>query len=518
MISGVRYGTIFNHPFVRWTVAAISAVILAKVAQLAYQIFSNHSGRGAGAPPPTSLTRPTPPPTSHVAPPISHIRPTPTPPISNLLPTTQVTANQQQPPASVAAAVRTPPLSIDDLSNAIKNGVTQSLREFLSSEELYANVRIYLDQGRSITPGTLLFDPANALLICSVEQQEGQLPSYQLKVNFSRVALSLEISDSVNLKGANNAVFGNSLRKIIAKLNEMSSNSFSFSISEIDFSGTKCSMRALFREGFEDLVQSIKHDLKVLKLSGTQSSLEGFQFLHNLRTLKELEFDDCSPDLQNGQFQAQQFRNFHPCPSLEKMSLLGTSLKMGTQWLPPLQIIFPNVKKIAITQEYGPHTKTLGIADAATLSTAVEPQVIKCGHIFNLTTLQGNWANQCLTCRTHFDNSEKKAFKPRATVLTKQADGFFYSKVVDISGHPVQGKNGIHLTCGTIYNPLSLQEHYQAGQVSELFSRTLKCKGCDQAFTRESVKEVFIEAVSDDATTGAKFGNLAQTLAYTQIP
>ena len=183
---------------------------------------------------------------------------------------------------------------------------------------------------------------------------------------------------------------------------------------------------------------------------------------------------------------------------------------MGPDWLSPLQEIFPNLTEVSFTQEYSAQKKTLGLHDDVNFATVVQPEIIPCGHLFSSETLRQ--VQQCPSCRAPFTPQDRQPFKPRTTVMTRQAGGAFDCKVVDFSRRQIDSRITVHLNCGTLFNTLTLQDQYASARVPDLYGK--KCKCCDRSFTRTDFREVFTTAIADDATTGSRFNGLSDAAVY----
>ena len=297
----INLRTALTHPFVSYAVTALSIALFAKIAHLAYQSFFKSD-------PPS----------------------------------------QNQPPSQRSTGVNAPPLPIPlTKAKMIQEKVHAKAREYLLSQSFYGSLPTttasgteHLDAINELRTSTdPLFEPSDVLCLLSADETE----PFDFKLDFSKLKLKvLSINDKEALKLIYNVAIGGCIDAITNELKSLGKEmNFSFRVSEIDLTGTKASTRFLFNDRRKGLIEFLSDQLRVLRLSRTQSSLQGFKELHRLKNLEVIEFNDGAPIVQIGAYQAEQLCQFTPCPSVKKVDLSRNFIKNGAR------LAFPSARDLS---------------------------------------------------------------------------------------------------------------------------------------------------------------------------
>lgn len=185
---------------------------------------------------------------------------------------------------------------------------------------------------------------------------------------------------------------------------------------EISLARTEGSMRAVF-QGTSGTGQTMHREteVQVLDLSHTRTSPRSLLSLHRLVNLRELYLEYCPSIQKSGKHVFSLLVKKDPIPSLECLSVVGTSQVMSHQWLADVEQRCPNIKRVFFSRK--PGMKAIGWQDVILMQTMRDPQLLPCGHIGDKQSALS--VGYCGFDRETFRSEELLPVNPAVTVLIK---------------------------------------------------------------------------------------------------
>ena len=236
-------------------------------------------------------------------------------------------------------------------------------------------------------------------------------------------------------------------------------------VASIDLSRNMVSGKSLLwfecRTNQETMVQtlntrvklSILSNIEELKMDRTFVSSLGLKYACLMTHLKFLSLDFCprvdsvlNPDVSS-------------IPSLEKLSIIGTKMSIGSDEMHNLALKFPHLTSLEFSQKPSSSTapqKVLGITDPITLSTVIDPILFECGHLTGRKE-----ADRMGKCYSNCESKVKGEFKPLLTRLEKQ-DRHWQVKLIDFKRRDLSDTNFYHDPCGTLFTHETVKEIFQS--------------------------------------------------------
>jgi len=205
-----------------------------------------------------------------------------------------------------------------------------------------------------------------------------------------------------------------------------------------------------------------------------------------------------------------------PVPSLEILSVVGTSDVFPSDWLTQVESKCPKLKTIFFTR--APGTKAIGWSDAILMQTMRSPVLLPCGHVGDKDVVLSA-GKQCPFDRRPFHSVDALLeLNPHITRLDKSENGWA-AQIVDNYRTKLDTKALYHVRCGEFYNLSSIQNGYgykgtslSLDTISFLMQRT--CAGCWRPFAiKQELRICFLigaETVSQDFTDLSKLGDYGQ--------
>jgi hypothetical protein len=185
---------------------------------------------------------------------------------------------------------------------------------------------------------------------------------------------------------------------------------------ELCLARTEGSMRAVF-QGTSGTGQTMHREteVQVLDLSHTRTSPRSLLSLHRLTNLRELYLDYCPSIQKSGKHVFSLLVKKDPIPTLECLSVVGTSQVMSHQWLADVEQRCPNIKRVFFSRKLS--TKAIGWQDVILMQTMRDPQLLPCGHIGDKGSALS--IGYCGFDRETFRPEELLPVNPAVTVLLK---------------------------------------------------------------------------------------------------
>eukprot|EP01119_Soliformovum_irregulare_P018869 TRINITY_DN5873_c0_g2_i2.p2 TRINITY_DN5873_c0_g2~~TRINITY_DN5873_c0_g2_i2.p2 ORF type:complete len:209 (-),score=37.10 TRINITY_DN5873_c0_g2_i2:74-700(-) len=204
-------------------------------------------------------------------------------------------------------------------------------------------------------------------------------------------------------------------------------------------------------------------------------------------------------------------------PSLEILSVVGTSEALSSNWINEVESRCPKLKTIFFTRK--PGTKALGWSDVVMMQTMRNPTLLPCGHIADGETISG-LRRCCPLDRAPFHPKDLLPVNPRITRLDRQSSAWV-AQICDASRTELDEKAIYHLRCGSFYNMKTIKEWYGCSgdvvsrkNMSELISAV--CRGCYHPFSERSLRLCFPGVITTASESG-NFDSLEELSDYTSI-
>jgi hypothetical protein len=171
-------------------------------------------------------------------------------------------------------------------------------------------------------------------------------------------------------------------------------------IVDLNIQGTNVSGRCVFYRDQKELSRFVTQALTKFNLSYTLVTHTFLSSLQNFPALKELSIDGC---LNLSQLPKSSHHEGVLSATLEKVSLVKTSITTDLQFLKNLEKAFPSIQIIHISQHFG--TKFLGVKDEIKRKTAIDPIALNpCGHVISRESLaEIRELNACKACWLNLD-------------------------------------------------------------------------------------------------------------------
>jgi hypothetical protein len=332
-----------------------------------------------------------------------------------------------------------------------------------------------------------------------------QPASCKLKLDLSHLYLDKELNEN-----------NDQLRKIIASLTKVISDSmvesklhlsYDICFSALDLSDNYISFCSILSEGqvLHYFSKGILDKVEQLNLNDTQTSSAIFDCLPLLANLQAVSLDNCpriTTILGN-----QPNSVIRTCQKIQKISLIRTALHLPPHWLKELEIKFPAIAHIDLT-EHG-EGKILALRDCVKDESAVHPQVSStCGHIFNKAAIQEYGVKSpCMQCR----RIPEQWINANFTISSYQKkDQQWVATIFDFARRPLMGRIYFHSDCHHLFTEDTLKKMFgfsevkwESEQQAEAWAKSLKemeCPGClqNKEFKPLTLFRVYPELISDD--------------------
>ena len=247
-------------------------------------------------------------------------------------------------------------------------------------------------------------------------------------------------------------------------------------IKEIDLSRTHVSGRSLLQCSRNGTIipTTILSRIERIDWSNTSISSEGLKFTYLLSNLKILELDGCKnvKDILG-------LKN--PCPSVQEITILGTSCIFKGNWLKKLEQKFPKIRILDLTQTFSKSNKFLGVKYGG--KTAIYPLVYEpCGHVVGSPrNLFDIVAKTCIQCQEKIEQSHGAAFP---ITRFEKKENTWKVRILDITRRDLKGRLFFHAPCAHLYTIESINEIFKIKIVeksdAELVNSVAKfnCPGC----------------------------------------
>ncbi|CRX38837.1 hypothetical protein [Estrella lausannensis] len=256
-------------------------------------------------------------------------------------------------------------------------------------------------------------------------------------------------------------------------------------ISKIDLSRNMVSGKSLlwfkFIEGAEEascgglqtrVSLPILAQIEELKMDKTWVSSLGLKFACLLKKLKSLSLDFCP--------RVDSVLNPHvsSIPSLEALSIIGTTMSIGNEEMRNLAAKFPHLTSLEYSQKPSSSAlpqKVLGITDPITLSTVIDPVLFECGHLTGRSE-----ADQMGKCYSQCHSKVIGAFKPLLTRLEKIGDRW-QVRLIDFKRRNLSGATFYHDRCGALFTSETVREifdSFKSGESCQSGEELPLCPAC----------------------------------------
>lgn len=250
---------------------------------------------------------------------------------------------------------------------------------------------------------------------------------------------------------------------------------------------TAASMRCVFNgenwKGQSNVFR--EREVEALILTHSNSSAKSLQNLNKAVRLRFLFLDGCplkggpaggKDKMPRGSIESfnenvfELLTNSGPVPSLECLSIVGTSSQLSSTWLDIVGKMCPKLKVVYFTRKIG--EKALGWSDVVMMQAMREPRLLPCGHVGDAPSLAQMRTRCCPMCRTPFHNGQLVSLEASVTQVTRVDDGSWKATIVDTLRTPLDEKVVYH-ACGEFYNLSSLHRIYEATQKFTEIDQTL---------------------------------------------
>jgi len=271
-------------------------------------------------------------------------------------------------------------------------------------------------------------------------------------------------------------------------------NGLRFHVTEVDLAHTISATRSIFY-GNDGSGKPMKREeeIEVLDLSYSQTSPRSLANLSRAIQLRVLILDHC--DRLRGDKTSAHSRVFsilaeHKLPSLEVLSVVGTSNLLSDSWIGQVEQGCPKLHTLYFTRS--PGKKAIGWDDLIMMQAMRDPQLLPCGHIADLETLKGMPFKGCSLDRIPFTMNSLVRFIPHITRLKKKEDVGWAADIVDHSREVLDDKVVYHTPCGEFYNISTLESNYSVGGSTQGISNNTPsqlqskiCLCCSQPFNKD---------------------------------
>ncbi|MBS0655862.1 MAG: hypothetical protein JSR46_08805, partial [Verrucomicrobia bacterium] len=177
------------------------------------------------------------------------------------------------------------------------------------------------------------------------------------------------------------------------------------------------------------------------------------------------------------------------CPSLKKLSLVGSSVQMSGSWQKRLAIKFPSLVRVDVTLG-STVRKSPGLFDPITFVTCVKARIhYPCGHILSEAS-RINCVAPCALCKGEIvDLYEAQG---HITRFEKNPNKTWKSTVVDYKRKPlVEGQIYFHPNCQQFFNEETLKELYHEAAIEQILKADDACVCCLQQNAKVAIKGLF---------------------------
>lgn len=313
---------------------------------------------------------------------------------------------------------------------------------------------------------------------------------------------------------------------IIAVLNRIMKTGQQYGIrfvfSVIDLSHTVASMRALFQgEDGRGLPIHREQEVEYLDLSYSSTSPRSLRNFCKAVNLKVLWIDHCSQLIRNKQSKTSNVFSLlvqHNIPSLEVLSVVGTSELLSSEWIKQVEKGCPKLHTLYFTRKQG--EKAIGWDDIILMQSMRAPALLPCGHIADFEALKEMRNHLCSLDRHPFNMSSIVLLSPHITKLKRSDDKKSWSaEIVDHNREPLTEKVLYHVECGEFYNPSTIQNKYSLTleKVEELQEKLMNqiCYSCFKKFLPDKLRICFPQSAKLHPDEKKEFSGLNEIGNYT---
>eukprot|EP01118_Nematostelium_gracile_P005229 TRINITY_DN1636_c0_g1_i4.p1 TRINITY_DN1636_c0_g1~~TRINITY_DN1636_c0_g1_i4.p1 ORF type:complete len:446 (-),score=66.16 TRINITY_DN1636_c0_g1_i4:73-1233(-) len=285
---------------------------------------------------------------------------------------------------------------------------------------------------------------------------------------------------------------------------------------EVDLSHTISSMRSIWK-GRNGEDKKICRELEIVKLnlSFTVTSSRSVASLYLMTNLTELYLDHCSSLKKTSKVFSLLLKN-GSVPSLELLSVVGTSDVFSPDWLSQVESKCPKLKVVYFTRI--PGTKAVGWNDAIMMQTMRNPVLLTCGHVMEKDVFKS--FRFCSYCRHPFhSNASMVDLNPHITRINRGSDMKWTASIVDHDRQYLDTKALYHVLCGEFYNLSTIKAKYDyPGDNISLETREFlasrPCFGCWRSLSPNQLRICFLNMTEDD---NESFSGLSKMVDYVAV-
>lgn len=408
------------------------------------------------------------------------------------------------------------------------------------SPALYENPEITILEGRVSIEGITPPD----------ETKPGSSYDVQIRVDLSQLPTLTDETDFIK----NNDLVSGYLNELFYELNIRGTKTdpkISFTITNVKINNNNISGRSLL-QSHGDLIDNVKQGAKHSAFKGidpalsylshtelnramydetkqsiayvdyshTNMTYRGLTFMFRLPSLRSLKMDYCPKATYI------QSPEDHPCTTVRVISLLGAALCGTKNLLKDLELKFPNIERVDLTQNHydGRDHKFVGLLDIYSQQSTISPHaLVPCGHIYSRVNAGKQLKGGCWLCRkTATKIVDASIFQTR---LEKEGSTWKV-QVLDFHRKPIASPTLYHPECRQAFNAETIEEIFKisVGKLSPAETiETLAGETCPGCLLQGRTSQMELMAIyptatekDDDLADSQQQESLTTMCTYTQ--